>query len=59
MGTLLFRCPNTGRSVQGWLAEGLSEEDENTYHTIECLACGQVHFVSPATGRVLRLPGED
>jgi hypothetical protein len=38
MGTLLFRCPNTGCSVQGWLAEGLSEEDENTYYTIECLA---------------------
>jgi hypothetical protein len=50
--------PNTTRSVQGWLDEGISE-DENTYHTMECAACGQVHLVSPATGRVLRLPGDD
>jgi hypothetical protein len=56
MGALLFNCPNTGRSVQ---AEGISEEDENTYHAIECAACGQVHLVSPATRRVLRLPGQD
>jgi len=58
MGALLFNCPNTGRSVQGWLAEGIPEDDENTYHTIEC-ACGQVHLVSPATRRVLRIPGQD
>jgi hypothetical protein len=37
MGTLT--CPNTGRSVEGWLAEGVSQEDENTYYTIECAAC--------------------
>jgi hypothetical protein len=58
IGTFLFKCPNTTHSVQGWLDEGIYE-DENTYHTIECAACGQVHLVSPTTGRVLRRPGED
>src|SRR5215831_17887988 len=29
-GTFLFKCPKTTLSVQGWLDEGISE-DENTY----------------------------
>jgi hypothetical protein len=58
MGTLLFTCPNTGRRVQGLLSEEADDADENTYHMIECLACGQVHLIGPVTGRVLR-PSED
>jgi hypothetical protein len=51
--SFLFRCPNTGSSVQGWLAEDVSEIDEGTYQSMTCLACQQLHLVNPKTGKVL------
>jgi hypothetical protein len=57
MATFLFRCPNTGFQVQGWIVD---KEDESanrgdSYEAIECLACRQVHFVNPTTGKTLGL----
>jgi hypothetical protein len=52
MAPFLFRCPNTGLHVQGWLADDGSEGAE-TYETVSCLACRQVHLVNPSTGRVM------
>jgi hypothetical protein len=49
----LYKCPNTGQTVQGHAAEEISED---AYKAITCLACRQNHFVNPTTGRVL---GED
>ena len=57
MGTLVFVCPITGRPVQG-LVPDEETNDPDAYHTVDCLACGQVHLVSPTTGRVLN-PGEE
>jgi hypothetical protein len=57
MATFLYRCPNTGRQVQGWLADDLSDysDDDNadTYQSLPCLACTSVHLVNPKTGKVL------
>ena len=53
MAPFLFRCPNTGRHVQGWTADDVSEEAGETYETVSCYACRQLHLVNPTTGRVL------
>ena len=55
MPPFLYRCPNTGSRVQGYVAEEVPD-DTNAYKSITCLACRQVHLVNPATGKVL---GED
>jgi hypothetical protein len=52
MAPFLFRCPTTGQRVQGWIAEEVSTDDES-YLTIECLACRLVHLVNPWTGKTL------
>jgi hypothetical protein len=53
MATRVFLCPNTGQRVQGWFADDESENGGETYQTVNCLACGQVHMVNPKTGKVL------
>jgi hypothetical protein len=51
MAVYLYECPNTGYRVQGWSADEVSSDD--TYETVTCEACKQLHLVNPATGRVL------
>ena len=53
MPTLIFRCPNTGMNVQTWFADEVSGNNGETYDSLTCLACSQVHFVNRATGKVL------
>jgi len=53
MATFLFRCPNTRLKVQGWSAEEMPEDGRNDYETTTCAACGQLHWVNQASGRVL------
>jgi hypothetical protein len=48
-----YRCPTTGQTVQGFVAE---EARGDTYESIGWLACRRLHSVNPATGKVL---GED
>lgn len=55
MAPFLYRCPNTGRRVQGWTADDPNDNSDR-YETVTCLACAQVHLVNPSTGKVL---GED
>jgi hypothetical protein len=55
MAAFLYRCPSTGKTVQGFIAEDVSD-NPNTYESMTCLACGGFHFVNPTTGKVL---GED
>lgn len=50
MPPFLYRCPNTGQTVQGFAAE---ETSGDAYEAIACLACRQNHFVNPTTGKVL------
>jgi hypothetical protein len=51
MAAYIYRCPNTGQSVQGWSAEPI--EDDERFEAVTCAACGTLHLVSPATGKVL------
>jgi hypothetical protein len=52
MATFVFRCPNKNVRVQGWSAEDPSDHDV-AYDPVRCPACRQMHYVNPATGRVL------
>jgi hypothetical protein len=49
----VFRCPNTGFNVQGWVANDPAEGKAEVYESIACTICRQVHLVSPRTGKVL------
>jgi hypothetical protein len=53
MPAFLFRCPNTGLNVQGWVADDPTRDDDERYETVTCLACCQSHLVSPKTGKVI------
>ena len=57
MAGFLYRCPNTGQLVQGWSAEDV-QTGEDSYESVTCLACSQLHFVNRATGRVLGADGK-
>jgi hypothetical protein len=52
MAALIYRCPTTGQKVQGWLANDESDDGES-YETVTCAACRQVHLVNPKTGKTL------
>src|SRR3954466_7402267 len=52
IGAFLFRCPNTGQTVQGWTADEVSA-DSDQYEAITCTACLRVHLVNPANGKVM------
>ena len=57
MGALVFVCPNTGRPVPTSLPNEAFRDPE-TYHSVKCTVCADVHLVNPITGRILRL-GEE
>jgi hypothetical protein len=57
MATVLYRCPDTGLNVQGWLADDGAANEGEIYETMTCPACTRVHLVNPATGRVLGAAG--
>ena len=52
MAGSLNSFPNTGQLVQGWSADEIPAE-EDSYESVTCLACRQLHFVKRTTGRVL------
>jgi hypothetical protein len=56
MAPFLFFCPNTGYRVQGWVADDGREDARETYETVRCHACRQLHLVNPRSGRVLGGP---
>jgi predicted RNA-binding Zn-ribbon protein involved in translation (DUF1610 family) len=53
MPAFIYKCPNTGFRVQGWLAEMVPPDEGQTYETIECVACGRMHLINRSTGRTL------
>jgi hypothetical protein len=57
MAAILFR-PNTGYRVQGWVSDDGSEDTAETYESVACYACRQVHLVNPTTGKVLGVDDE-
>jgi hypothetical protein len=51
MGSFVYRCPRTGLTVHGWIAdEPVSGE---AYEPVTCTACGRVHLINPKTGKIL------
>jgi len=48
MRIFLYRCPITGMTVQGTIAE--RQVDGRVYVPQSCPACGSIHLVNPLTG---------
>jgi len=58
MAPFLYRCPATGMMVQGWRADdGSTDDAEDSYIGMHCLACNRMHLVNPSKGLILG--GED
>jgi predicted RNA-binding Zn-ribbon protein involved in translation (DUF1610 family) len=54
---VVFKCPETGLSVQHWLDTPPPDDERKTaYISVACPACTNVHFINTASGRLL---GED
>jgi hypothetical protein len=53
MATFVYRCPNTGLNVQGWVADDPTEGEGEIYAAITCTICTRTHLVDPKTGKVL------
>jgi hypothetical protein len=51
MPPFLYRCPNTGQTVQAYTAD--DPDDDLSYMQVTCLACAQAHLVNRKTGKVL------
>ena len=53
MPPFVYRCPNTGMNVQGWVADDPIKGEGETYQSITCTICTRLHLVDPKTGRLL------
>ena len=53
MPPFVYRCPNTGFNVQGWVADDPTEGEGETYAAVTCTICTRTHLVNPKSGRVL------
>jgi hypothetical protein len=53
MAAFLYRCPNTGLNVQGWSPDEVPDDEPESYESVTCTACAQLHFVNCVTGKVL------
>jgi hypothetical protein len=53
MAAFLYRCPNTGLNVQGWIAGDPGVDVNSTYESLTCTACARLHMVNPKNGHVL------
>ena len=51
--SFVYRCPNTGLKVQGWVADDPAEDDAESFEPMTCTICTRVHLVSQKTGKVL------
>lgn len=62
MASFMYRCPNTGTMVQGFIvAEEIPERfnfepEDGPYESMYCEVCKQAHMVNVRTSKVL---GED
>jgi hypothetical protein len=59
MPAFLYRCPNTGMNVQGWVADDPAARDRDSYEAVTCHACRAVHLVDPLTGKVAGHAGDE
>ena len=52
--TITFLCPNMGVWVESRFADnGWSEERDEIYERVSCLACRQLHMLNLRTGKTL------
>ncbi len=58
MASFVYRCPNTGWRVHGFVTDDPSDGDY-TFEPVTCTACTRVHLVNPATGKVLGMDDDD
>lgn len=58
MAAFIYRCPNTGMNVQGWIADEPTTDEEEAFEPVNCTVCACLHLVNPKTGKVLGA-GED
>ncbi len=56
MPSFIYRCPNTGLRVHGFVADDATDD---AFESVTCIACARVHLVNPATGKVLGINDED
>ena len=52
MAPLVYRCPNTGRQMPGFVADDPSNGDHDSYEGILCTACGRLRLVNSKTAKV-------
>jgi hypothetical protein len=45
-------------NIQVWIDDGQSADHANKYELVNCPACGRVHFVNAATGKLLSETGK-
>jgi hypothetical protein len=50
MSPFMYRCPDTGLRVPSFES---TKTSDGTYDVVTCVACGRVHLIDPATGKVL------
>lgn len=53
MVPFIYRCPITGRNVQGFFADEVPPKETETYESVTCVTCTRVHLVNRSTGRTL------
>jgi hypothetical protein len=53
MVTFIYRCPATGYRLEGRQAAPAAASPIVTYVAEHCVACGGLHIVNPATGRLM------
>ena len=53
MDNLVFRCTQTGSTVQVWLPQAVGADRLDSYEAVRCPACGRIHLVNHATGKTL------
>lgn len=53
MSALVYICPVKKVSVQYWLKDELRSQEKDAYVGVACQACGKLHFLNPATGKLL------
>jgi hypothetical protein len=65
MTSFMYRCPNTGAMVQGFVVvEDIPEcfnfgPEDGPYESIYCEMCRQAHIVNVRTGKVLGADDDD
>jgi hypothetical protein len=52
MISFTYRCPRTGQTVHGHVADDLISGSD-TYEPVTCTACGGIHLVNHKTGKLL------